>query len=49
MIFDNGRVIAGNAEDVLNQENLEALYQCGMEEFMREPRQHTLSGSGSGV
>ncbi|MBN9125302.1 MAG: ABC transporter [Nitrosospira sp. 56-18] len=49
MIFENGQIIAGGAEDLLNRENLEALYQCSMEEFVREPRRHTLPGSVSSV
>jgi iron complex transport system ATP-binding protein len=49
MIFDEGQIIAGTAEDLLNRENLEALYQCSMEEFVREPRRHALPRSGSGV
>ena len=34
MIFDNGDFIAGSTEDALNRKNLEALYQCSMEEFV---------------
>jgi iron complex transport system ATP-binding protein len=49
MIFDEGQIISGTTEDLLNRENLEALYQCSMEEFVREPRRHALPGSGSGV
>jgi iron complex transport system ATP-binding protein len=33
MLFDDGRTIAGPAEKVLNRDNLEALYQCGMSEL----------------
>jgi iron complex transport system ATP-binding protein len=33
MLFDNGRTIAGTTAEVLNRDNLEALYQCNMTEF----------------
>jgi iron complex transport system ATP-binding protein len=33
MLFDNGQVITGSADEVLNQDNLEALYQCNMTEY----------------
>lgn len=33
MLFDNGHVITGSADEVLNQDNLEALYQCNMTEY----------------
>ncbi len=33
MLFDNGRTIAGSAAQVLNRANLEALYQCNMDEI----------------
>lgn len=34
MLFDNGRTITGSVEEILNRSNLEALYQCNMEEFV---------------
>ena len=49
MIFDNGHIIAGTVEDLLNRGNLEALYQCSMEEFVGEPRRHALPRAGCGV
>jgi iron complex transport system ATP-binding protein len=33
MLFDNGLTIAGTTAEVLNRDNLEALYQCNMTEF----------------
>jgi iron complex transport system ATP-binding protein len=49
MIFDEGHIIAGTAEDLLNRENLEALYQCSMEEFSAEPKRQASPQSGCGV
>lgn len=34
MLFDNGRTITGSANEILNQTNLELLYQCNMKEFI---------------
>jgi iron complex transport system ATP-binding protein len=33
MLFDDGRTIAGPVKEVLNRSNLEALYQCDMDEL----------------
>jgi iron complex transport system ATP-binding protein len=33
MLFDDGRTIAGPVKEVLNCSNLEALYQCDMDEL----------------
>ncbi|SEP20613.1 ABC transporter ATP-binding protein [Nitrosovibrio sp. Nv6] len=33
MLFDNGRVLAGSVDEVLNRDNLEVLYRCNMTEF----------------
>ena len=40
MLFDNGRTIAGTTEEVLNRNNLEALYQCNMTEFVLGSERH---------
>jgi iron complex transport system ATP-binding protein len=40
MLFDDGRTISGPVETVLNRENLEALYQCGMNELPGEHGRH---------
>jgi iron complex transport system ATP-binding protein len=40
MLFDNGRTIAGTTEEVLNRDNLEALYQCSMTEFVLGSARH---------
>jgi iron complex transport system ATP-binding protein len=34
MLFDNGRAITGSVKEILNQPNLESLYQCNMKEFV---------------
>ena len=34
MLFDNGRAITGSVKEILNQSNLESLYQCNMKEFV---------------
>jgi iron complex transport system ATP-binding protein len=49
MIFDEGHIIAGTAEDLLNRENLEALYQCSMDEFLGEPKRQASPRSGCSV
>ena len=38
MLFDNGHIITGSTEEILNRNNLEALYQCNMKEFVAGPR-----------
>ena len=33
MLFENGRVLTGSAEELLTRDNLEELYQCSLDEF----------------
>jgi iron complex transport system ATP-binding protein len=40
MLFDNGRAITGTMEKVLNRDNLEALYQCNIGEFVTGFERH---------
>ena len=40
MLFDNGRAITGATEKVLNRDNLEALYQCNIGEFVSGFERH---------
>lgn len=40
MLFDNGHVLAGSVDEVLNRDNLEALYQCNMTEFVAGVARH---------
>ncbi|MGH8763485.1 MAG: ABC transporter ATP-binding protein [Nitrosospira sp.] len=49
MLFDNGHAIAGTAEKMLNQQNLEALYQCNMREFIVERARHFVPETMPGV
>lgn len=49
MLFDNGHAIAGTAEEMLNQKNLEALYQCSMREFIVERARHFVPETMPGV
>lgn len=49
MLFDNGRAVAGTAEEMLNQQNLEALYQCNMREFIVEGTRHFVPATVPGV
>ena len=49
MLFDNGRTIAGTAEEMLNRPNLEALYQCNMKEFVVGRARHFVPETMPGV
>lgn len=49
MLFDNGRVIAGLAEEMLIRSNLEALYQCNMTEFVVKRARHFVPETMPGV
>ena len=49
MLFDNGRTIIGSAKEVLNRPNLEALYQCNMNEFVAGHSRHFVPETMPGV
>lgn len=49
MLFDNGRTISGSAEETLNRSNLEALYQCKMEEAVVNHGRHFVPETMPGV
>ncbi|MDQ3186446.1 MAG: ABC transporter ATP-binding protein [Pseudomonadota bacterium] len=49
MLFDDGHVIAGTAEETINRPNLEALYQCSMEEFVVGRARHFVPETMPGV
>lgn len=42
MLFDNGHIITGSVDEVLNRSNLEALYQCNMTEYVTGGMRHFL-------
>ena len=49
MLFDHGRVLAGRTEELLTRSNLEALYQCSLEEFGAGNARHFVPGMMPGV
>lgn len=49
MLFNNGRVVGGTAEEMLNRTNLETLYQCNMKEFIVERARHFVPETMPGV
>lgn len=49
MLFDNGRVLAGPTRELLTRPNLEALYQCSLEEFGAGSKRHFIPGTMPGV
>lgn len=44
MLFDHGRALAGRKEELLTRANLEALYQCSLEEFGTGSKRHFVPG-----
>ncbi|MBA4142952.1 MAG: ABC transporter ATP-binding protein [Nitrosospira sp.] len=49
MLFENGRTIAGRTEEVLNRNDLETLYQCGISEFAAGSARHFVPDKASSV
>lgn len=49
MLFDNGRAIAGSTEEMLSRSNLEALYQCNLQEFGEGRTRHFVPETVPGV
>lgn len=49
MLFDHGRVLAGPTGELLTRSNLEALYQCSLEEFGAGSTRHFVPGTMPGV
>ena len=49
MLFDHGRVLAGKTEELLTRPNLEALYQCSLEEFGAGHARHFVPGAVPGT
>ncbi len=49
MLFDNGRSLAGPTEEVFSRSNLEALYQCNLEESGLGSTRHFMPALEAGV
>lgn len=49
MLFNNGRTLAGRTEEVLNRNDLETLYHCGMTEFIMRGTRHFMPDTTRGV
>lgn len=49
LLYEGGRALAGPTWELLTRENLEALYQCVLEEFGADGKRHFVPGNGRDV